>query len=506
MRHITYLSRPQHGRRLRHAAASMALAMLVASPALGQAEAEVVEYVGSVELQPWNGVAGTDVALVGSGFDPGIDVEIAWNSVEGSWLLEGAANEEFVGREFTPTRTPVGSATVAEDGTFEASFEAPVDYGFSHDVTVESDGRLLNKAGFRLEPTLTVSPASGPVGTPITVRMEGIGWGYLENSWQLTYDNQYTGVLTSVTSDGVAEATIPATGGVGLHRIRIIHGAFTVPYLNGQQSPRPDRVDYEFDFEVTPGEAVMPLPAASQALPVEAAQAPAEGDGPAVWTDVASGPVGTPMRISGRGFEPGQEVSLTWTSVAGNRISGSGWDEISSEVSSLSVADDGTIDVEWAIPDDLGGPHRLIVENGDLPLAETSVTITPSLVSSEVVRGPYGEMAVINLKGVGWTETANIYNLVYDNAFLGYSCGFNSQGDVTINMPLTGAEGWHYVDLYPGIYKGEDMGGVQNFRTPQLTFEADHPGERLPAFRLAFEIMPGDLAAIEEGQAVLAVE
>lgn len=504
MSYTPFISGPHSGPRLRHAAAAMILATLVASPVLGQQEAEVVEYVGSVELTPWKGVAGTEVSIAGSDFDPGTDVEIVWNSVEGSWLLEGEANEEFVGREFQPTRTEMGTATVGEDGSFEASFEAPVDYGFSHDVTVESEGLLLNKAGFRLEPSLTVSPTSGPVGTPITVRMEGIGWGYLENSWQLTYDNQYTGVLTSVTSDGVAEATIPATGAVGPHRIRIIHGAFTVPYLNGQQSPRPDRVDYTFDFEVTPGDPVMPLAAASQSLPVEMATAPQDGDGPVVWADVASGPVGTPMTIAGRGFEPGQEVSLAWTSVVGNRISGSGWDEVSRAVDSVPVADDGTIELEWAIPDDLGGPHRLVVEGDAGPLAETSVTITPSLTSAEVVRGEFGEMAEIVLKGVGWTETANIYNLVYDNAFLGYSCGFNSQGDVTIQLPLTGAAGWHYVDLYPGIYKGEDMGGVQNFRTPQLTFEADHPGERLPAFRLAFEITPGDLASSDESELALA--
>ncbi len=506
MRYTTVVSRQHMGRRLRHAAAATIVAMLVATPVIGQEEAEVVKYVGSIELTPWKGVAGTEVSVAGSGFDPGTDVEVVWNSVEGSWLLEGEANEEFVGREFTPNSTPMSNASVDADGSFEATFAAPVDYGFSHDVTVESDGQLLNKAGFRLEPTLTVTPASGPIGTPITVRMEGVGWGYLENSWQLTYDNQYTGVLTSVTSDGVAEATIPATGAVGPHRIRIVHGAFTVPYLNGQQSPRPDRIDYTFDFEITPGDAVMPPVSASQSLPIEMAAAPEAGDGPMVWADVASGPVGTPMTISGQGFEPGQEVSLTWTSVVGNRISGSGWDEVTSTVGAVPVADDGTIDYEWAIPDDLGGPHRLIVESASVPLAETSVTITPSLASSEVVRGPFGEMVEIVLKGVGWTETANIYNLVYDNAFLGYSCGFNSQGDVTIQMPLAGAAGWHFVDLYPGIYKGEDMRGVQNFRTPQLTFEADHPGERLPAFRLAFEITPHNLASSDGGETALAAD
>lgn len=80
----------------------------------------------------------------------------------------------------------------------------------------------------------------------------------------------------------------------------------------------------------------------------------------------------------------------------------------------------------------------------------------------------------------------NIYNLVYDNAHLGYACGFNSQGDVTVYLPATGEPGWHFIDLYPGIYKGEDVKRVNNFHIPQLTAKDDHPGERPPIFHFAF--------------------
>ena len=101
--------------------------------------------------------------------------------------------------------------------------------------------------------------------------------------------------------------------------------------------------------------------------------------------------------------------------------------------------------------------------------------------------GPAGTPFRIHLKGVGWTETANIYNLVYDNMYTGYACGFNSQGDVTVFMPATGEPGWHFVDLYPGIYKGQET-RPNNFRIPQLTYAADHPGEDLPAFHFAIEV------------------
>ena len=58
-------------------------------------------------------------------------------------------------------------------------------------------------------------------------------------------------------------------------------------------------------------------------------------------------------------------------------------------------------------------------------------------------------------------------------------------------MKATGAPGIHYIDLYPGIYKGNET-RPNNFRIPQLTYAHDHPGEDLPAFHFAFEVTPGN--------------
>jgi hypothetical protein len=79
--------------------------------------------------------------------------------------------------------------------------------------------------------------------------------------------------------------------------------------------------------------------------------------------------------------------------------------------------------------------------------------------------------------------------VVYDNGHSGYACGFNSQGDVEIFMQATGEPGWHFIDLYPAIYKGKETRPV-NYRLPQLTAEQDHPGEDLPVFHFAFEVTP----------------
>ncbi len=54
-------------------------------------------------------------------------------------------------------------------------------------------------------------------------------------------------------------------------------------------------------------------------------------------------------------------------------------------------------------------------------------------------------------------------------------------------MKATGAPGWHFIDLYPAIYKGKER-KPRNFQIPQLTYERDHPGEDLPRFRFAFHV------------------
>jgi hypothetical protein len=95
-----------------------------------------------------------------------------------------------------------------------------------------------------------------------------------------------------------------------------------------------------------------------------------------------------------------------------------------------------------------------------------------------------------SLEGVGWTEYDNIYVATYDNAYMGYACGFNSRGDVVINFTATGEPGTHLIDLYPGIYQGPPTEPQQLYRLPQLTYADDHPGNRIPALRFAFEVTP----------------
>jgi hypothetical protein len=137
------------------------------------------------------------------------------------------------------------------------------------------------------------------------------------------------------------------------------------------------------------------------------------------------------------------------------------------------------------VPDDLGGEHTITAKIGDTVAAKTKLYILASAFPLAVDRGPSGTQTTLHLKGVGWTETEQIYHVVYDNAFTGYACAFQSAGDLTIFLTVSGDPGWHFIDMYPGIYQGEEKRPA-NYKMPQLTALDDHPGEKMPIFRFAF--------------------
>ncbi len=444
-----------------------------------------VKYVGQFSINPSHAPIGATVNAIGKGFEPNTDLELVWQGFTGTWKV---ADGSYNGRDFKENLQSLAKVKTDANGNFQADFTVPNGFGFSHDILVKKQNEIQNKSNFIVDMQVSISTSSGPVGTPITINAQGIGWRSLENSWTVVYDNKFTGWMSSVTTNGTAQAVIPAAGGPGKHIIQIIHGSATFPYMNMQQSPQPDRPSWTFEFTITDSQAVQPAAAQLQSLPIEKSSGKPNTDGPALWTDVASGNVGTPLTIQGSGLPAGKQVDLRWFRVVGSRVSGNGWDETSVLLGTVNTAADGTLTFPVKALDDLGGPHRIEAQVGSTKVVETSFTITPSAFALSPSSGPVGTTITIHLKGVGWTETANIYNLVYDNAYVGYACGFNSQGDVTVYLPVTGEPGWHYIDLYPGIYKGNEVSGTNNFRIPQLTATDDHPGERLPVFHFAFQI------------------
>jgi len=438
--------------------------------------------VGKFALSPASGQWGTAVTATAQGLAPGTAYDVAWATATGKWLLS-EDRSEYKGREFTPVERKLTSATTDSSGAFTATFAVPNDFGYMHDVLVKKGPELLNKSAFEIDMVTTITPTSGPVGTPITVEVKGIGYRQYQNSFQLSYDNKYTGWVTSVTTQGYAKLVIPATGLPGKHFVQLGHSEFNAPYLNPQQQPVvADRPFPRLPFTITEGPAVLPPPAANQSFAVIAARPVERG----IWTDPYGAFVGDQIALRANGLQTGADVEITWSTMVGNR-SVTGFQQKVSTLARTRTDATGAFTLPFAVPDDLGGRHEMTAKIGDAVVAKTDLYILSNAFPISVDRGPSGTKVKLQLKGVGWTETEQIYHMVVDNSFAGYACAFQSAGDITIETVISGEPGWHFIDLYPGIYRGAETRPA-NYKIPQLTALDDHPGEKLPIYRYAFLI------------------
>jgi hypothetical protein len=450
-------------------------------------------YVGALDVFPSHGAVGAPFTVKGSKLPPNQKFELVWTTVTGHWKV---ANYEYHGRDFAPVAYHMATVSSDAQGRIEATFVTPDDFGLDHDIVLQQGSHKMTQADYAIDFTVEIAPKSGPLGTPIHVTARGISWRSLGNSWDLLYDNNFTGWMSSVTTHGDADFTIPATGNVGSHVLEVIHGEYTFPYRNMQQTPGPQRPHYVRTFKITSGAPVLPQAPQLQGQ-TSVQRLPAPGD---LVSSPRFSAVGEPITVSGSGLTPGRSYELNWTHVTGNRIDGKGWDESSAPLAKATADSAGRIAFRFKTPDDLGGTHALWLQDGATKKTGTH-WIKASALPLDVAKGPPGTRFLVHLKGVGWTETSNILNVVYDNSYSGYVCAFNSQGDIQLFLRASGAPGWHFVDLYPGIYKGDEK-DPNNFRIPQLTYAADHPGEDLAAFHFAFQVLPdGKLGAVKQANA-----
>lgn len=436
--------------------------------------------VAALTFAPVGAPVGTPVIAHAAHLAPRVPYALVWHTANARWDVQDAT---FHGIRATGVTRTIASGTSDAAGNLTLRFAVPEDFGYMHDVELQTNGTVAATQGFTVIPRLTIAPASGPLGTPVTVTMTGIGYRQYEAVWHLMYDGGQTGWLSAITTHGTARVTIRATGEAGFHTIQAIEGA-AAPYLNEQQAPIYQPLIPTIlgaRFRIVPGPPLLPpRPVAQARLPDPSVFT----SGPSLTSNAASGIVGSPIVVRGRGFPAGSAVTIEWETVVGNRLSGNGWETERRPFAHATADDRGAFTLRLRTPDDLGGDHRIVARAVGDAQPETAIPyrIVPSVVSlSPAVVAP-GETITVHLKGVGWTETANTYVLDVDNALFGYACGFNSQGDVMIRLHAPGGAGVHFIDLYPTIYRNASYALL-----PMLNV-ADHPGERLPAFHLAFRV------------------
>ena len=455
-----------------------------------------------MDAKPSSGSAGDSFTLSGDGFTPGKTLEFMWVTAEGTFkTVASAENVEFYDKTFVEKRISLGKATVDSAGKLSAAVKVPDDYGETHDIYAMQDGQPVGKSGFRIMRKISISPTSGPLGTPITINVSGLGWKVYESTIGIRYDNNNVGIGTAVTTKGSTTIKIRASGQPGTHVIDIGGAAKSLPFLNNQQSGTAYILDSRFTFTMTDGKPVIEdtidWPLASRVM-ASVLAVPKSGSAIAVSNtaikaafEPASGPILSKPTLRASGLAANSMVDVYWVTAKGNRVSPSGWSLSDTQIASVKAGPDGVVAAPIDVPDDLGGWHSVKLVQADKLLTEVPFYLERSVLEVTPRRVKAGEVFTIHLKGIGWTELDNGVAIDYDNDYIGFACGFNSGGDVQVTLVATGGPGIHLLDMYPMIYQGHGQ-PPWGYHVPYLTYADDFPGlglgYKLPAMRLAIEV------------------
>ncbi len=458
----------------------------------------------ALTTKPDVAVAGTRFTISGSGLPANTSVMLTWGTANVTWVVDARPDSvDYLGRSATKVATVLGAAQTDASGTFTASFVAPHDFGGIHDIYAVVNGKQVAKGGFLVARSAVITPTKGPIGTMITVRYDGLGSSLYEGGGSLLYDNKYTGAIMANWTRGTAIMHIRASGPVGRHTIEVAD-AISFKYLNIQQSPIPWGTGKVMTFTVTKDagrpkaridwpQAVGPTLDAKTTL-----QLLSTGSATTAALSSTAGAVNSAVSVTAVGLTPNAPVDLEWSTVVGNRVNCTGtcWTFVSIPLGTATADAGGAVESSLRVPDGLGGWHVVqVIQNGQVK-AQTPYYVKRSVVgdgvSSLVLHE--GQTFTVHLKGLGWTQLDNTIAVDYDNSYVGYGCGFNSQGDTVMNLVATGGPGTHLIDMYPLLYTQQpSYANTPYGMIPVLTYEQDEPGlalgYQLPAIRLAITIV-----------------
>jgi hypothetical protein len=462
------------------------------------------ENMTTLKTTPDVAVSGTNVTLTGASLPANKDVTLVWMTANVRYILDPKPDSvDYIGRKVDKIGVVLATTKTNASGAFSSSFKAPKDFGGIHDIFAVVDGVQMAKGGFLVERTVTISPKRGPVGTPITVTVVGMGSPTYESVGAVLYDNHYAGAVSANTTRGVTSFKIRASGKVGPHWIDYQGSSHTVPYLNMEQSPVPWTDGHRRMFTVTKdaGAPATYLEQAASVRPTISARttvidADVAKDSTARATiDSDEGTILSKVNVSATGLAPSAPVDLLWTSVVGNRVNCTGqcWKFTSQPLGRATAAADGSLRSPVTIPDGLGGWHAIQVVQAGKIMAQVPYFVKRSFVRApKVVKA--GQPFIVELKGVGWTQLDNTLAVTYDNSYIGYACGFNSNGYVRVQLFATGEPGTHLIDLYPLLYTQQPAYPYSQLgMVPLLGFARDAPGLAagydIPAIRLAIKVV-----------------
>ncbi len=528
---------------------------------------------------PDAGVAGTPFTVSGTGLTPNTSLQLVWGTNTATWSVDAEPyTVNYLGSVYSPTSASsllnnsnseyVNMATVTTDasGNFTLKTNAPTDFGGNHDIWAVAAGVGVANGSFDQLRTVTISPKSGPIGTPITVTYTSMDANAYGGGGSVLWDNHYAGEIMGNWTRGTASVVIRASGPVGRHQVQV-GDAISFQYLNPIQSPITDDNGAVRTFTVTKGNAVpksyitWPTSVTSNVAPTQYttmynAALGAKTDQPTALDPASSavstlspnsGPVGTKttLNVTGLPATAAGSVEVDLISVTGSRVNCTGtcWGYTYTSLGSGTVTN-GSLSQSVTIPnnpgvDTLGGWHAIVVIKGAMGtdgagnrvpgvgalvesqapfyvkesimpfynktgklLSMGTATADDSVAKANEVGGQVGtgtdtfkegQEFTVSILGVGWTQLDNTLAVDYDNSYVGYGCGFHSNGYMAVHLTATGGPGVHIIDLYPLLYSVSPNEGTYYGMVPLLSGNHDDPalalGYQVPVIHLAIRIV-----------------
>jgi hypothetical protein len=289
----------------------------------------------TLTLNPTSGNVGVSVAVSGSNYVPGAIVTVKFDSIT----------------EFTFSATGAG----ALPGTGN-TFVVPTATSGSHTVSA-SDGTNTGTASFTVNgPTLTLNPTSGPKGTTVAVS----GSGYVPSA---TVTVQFdSGTVLSVTA--TATGALPATGNTFAVPTTASAGSNSVSATDGTNPATPQT------FTVTT---------------------------PSISLSPTTGPVGTPVTVTGSNFLPGSTVTITFNAVG-----------VTTNPSKVTASGTGTISASFTVPTSTTGVKTVTATDSATNSASATFTVVTPSISLSPTTGPVGTSVTVTGSNFVPTSTVTI--------------------------------------------------------------------------------------------------
>jgi hypothetical protein len=254
---------------------------------------DVFTVIPKITIDPTSGAVDVEVTITGTGFESNSDITVYFDSSD--------ITDDISGDDDTNS-----------SGSFECTFDVPEASRGSHTVKVQDEDDNYATATFTVSASITIDPESGPSGTTVTVT--GTGFGASKTITIKYNDTTVTTDPTTVTTNSAgyftADFDVPV-GAAGTYEVEVSDGTTTVT------------ADFESITDATISQTT---------------------------TTSAPGNVGMTLTITGVGFLPSHEITITYAS-----------DPVVFTTTSLA---DGSFSYSLTVPASEGGAHTITVTDG----------------------------------------------------------------------------------------------------------------------------------------------